>query len=113
MVAHAAPGAWSPGTAVKYRQTLTAHGGQLAGIAPAAAGDWSLMGVRQICSGQRVPLVAALFWLYMLQPDRNMLVSGVLAVHVASESTSERTVTTRQASSELPRRDDDLGYLQI
>jgi len=27
----------------------------------------------------------ALFWLYMLQPDRNMLVSEVLAVHVAPE----------------------------
>jgi len=31
------------------------------------------------------PLVADLFWLYTLQPDRNMLVSGVLAVHVAPE----------------------------
>ena len=31
------------------------------------------------------PLVAALFWLYMLQPDRNMLVSGVLAAYVAPE----------------------------
>jgi hypothetical protein len=30
-------------------------------------------------------LVAALFWLYMLQSDRNMLVSGVRAVDVASE----------------------------
>ena len=39
VVAQAAPGAWSPGTAVKYRQTLTALGGQLAGIAPAAAAD--------------------------------------------------------------------------
>ena len=31
------------------------------------------------------PLVADLFWLYTLQPDRNMLVSGILAVHVAPE----------------------------
>jgi site-specific recombinase XerD len=30
IVAHAAPGAWSAGTAVKYRQTLTAVSGQLA-----------------------------------------------------------------------------------
>ena len=39
MVAYAAPGAWPPGTGVKYRQTLTALGGQLAGIVPAAAAD--------------------------------------------------------------------------
>jgi hypothetical protein len=30
-------------------------------------------------------LVATLFWLYMLQPGKYMLVSGVRAVHVASE----------------------------
>lgn len=30
-------------------------------------------------------LVATLFWLYVLQPGRNMLVSGVQAVHVAPE----------------------------
>ena len=30
-------------------------------------------------------LAAALFWLYTLRPDRNMLVSGVRAVHVARE----------------------------
>ena len=29
VIAHAAPGAWSAGTAVKYRQTLAALGGQL------------------------------------------------------------------------------------
>ncbi len=37
--AHITPGAWSPGTAVKYRQTLTALAGQLAASAPAAAAD--------------------------------------------------------------------------
>ena len=31
VIAHAAPGAWSAGTAVKYRQTLAALGGQLDG----------------------------------------------------------------------------------
>jgi hypothetical protein len=30
-------------------------------------------------------LVAPLFWLYMLQPGRNMLVSGVRAIQVAPE----------------------------
>ena len=44
MVAHSAPGAWSAGTAVKYRQTLAALGGQLAGTAPAAAGDVAVLG---------------------------------------------------------------------
>jgi len=33
------PGAWSPGTAVKYWQTLTAPAGQLAASASAAAAD--------------------------------------------------------------------------
>ena len=37
--AHIAPGAWSPGTAVKYRQTLTALAGQLVASAPASAAD--------------------------------------------------------------------------
>lgn len=37
VVGHATPGAWSAGTAVKYRQTLAALGGQLAESAPAAA----------------------------------------------------------------------------
>jgi integrase/recombinase XerD len=36
LAAHTAPGAWSAGTAVKYRQTLTALGTQLAGT-PAGA----------------------------------------------------------------------------
>jgi site-specific recombinase XerD len=44
VVAHAAPGAWSAGTAVKYRQTLTALGRQLAEIAPASAGDIAALG---------------------------------------------------------------------
>ena len=30
-------------------------------------------------------LVVTLFWLYTLQPDRNMLVSGARAIHVAPE----------------------------
>jgi integrase/recombinase XerD len=43
VLAHAAPGAWSPGTAVKYRQTLTVLGRQLAGTDPAAAGDVTVL----------------------------------------------------------------------
>jgi integrase/recombinase XerD len=39
LVAHTAPAAWSSGTAVKYRQTLTALGARLAETAPAAAAD--------------------------------------------------------------------------
>jgi integrase/recombinase XerD len=46
IIAHAVPAAWSAGTAVKYRQTLTALGGQLAGIAPAAAGDIAVLGTQ-------------------------------------------------------------------
>jgi hypothetical protein len=43
VVAHAAPGAWAAGTAVKYRQTLAALGGQLVEHGPGAAswpGGW-------------------------------------------------------------------------
>ncbi|WP_322755992.1 tyrosine-type recombinase/integrase [Frankia sp. Cas3] len=36
LVAHTLPGAWSPKTAVKYRQTLTALAGRLAGTAASA-----------------------------------------------------------------------------
>ena len=39
VLAHTAPGAWSPGTAVKYRQTLAALGRQLDGAGQAAASD--------------------------------------------------------------------------
>jgi hypothetical protein len=31
------------------------------------------------------PLVAALFWLYILQPEQKLLVTGVLVVHAAPE----------------------------
>ena len=44
VIAYAAPGAWSAGTAVKYRQTLAALGGQLAETALAAAGDVAVLG---------------------------------------------------------------------
>jgi hypothetical protein len=36
LAAHTAPSSWSPGTAVKYRQTLAALAAQLAALAPAA-----------------------------------------------------------------------------
>jgi hypothetical protein len=36
VIAHAAPGAWADGTAVKYRQTPAALGTRLAGSGPAA-----------------------------------------------------------------------------
>jgi hypothetical protein len=44
VIAHAAPGAWAAGTAVKYRQTLAALGGQLAGTAPGCAADVTTLG---------------------------------------------------------------------
>ncbi len=43
LLAHAGPAAWSPGTAAKYRQTLTALAGHLAAVAPAAAGDIAVL----------------------------------------------------------------------
>jgi len=44
LIAHAAPGTWSAGTAVKYRQTLAALGGQLDGADQAAASDVAVLG---------------------------------------------------------------------
>lgn len=52
------------------------------------------------------PLAVTLFWLYMLQPGRNVLVGGADGSPLRS-SASGRTVTTRQTSSEQPRREDD------
>jgi len=49
VVTHAAPGAWSAGTAVKYRQTLAALGGQLAGTAPDSAADVAVLGTPGGC----------------------------------------------------------------
>jgi integrase/recombinase XerD len=44
LAAHTAGAAWSPGTAVKYRQTLTALAAQIAALAPAAAADIAGLG---------------------------------------------------------------------
>jgi integrase len=44
VIAHAAPGAWAGGTAVKYRQTLAALGARLAASAPRAAADIAVLG---------------------------------------------------------------------
>jgi integrase/recombinase XerD len=44
VVAHEAPGAWSKGTAVKYRQTLSALEARLAGDAPGSAADVAVLG---------------------------------------------------------------------
>jgi hypothetical protein len=44
VIAHAAPGAWSKGTAVKYRQTLSALDARLAESAPTAAADVAVLG---------------------------------------------------------------------
>jgi hypothetical protein len=43
------------------------------------------VGVRQNVGAKAFSLVATLFWLYMLQPGRTMLVSGVRAVHAVPE----------------------------
>jgi len=56
---HAAPGAWSAGTAVKYRQTLAALGGRLAEIAPAAAADVAVLGTPPGASALEAALTAA------------------------------------------------------
>jgi hypothetical protein len=44
VIAHAAPGAWPAGTAVKYRQTLAALEARLAESVPAAARDVAVLG---------------------------------------------------------------------
>ena len=59
VIAHAAPGAWSAGTAVKYRQTLAALGGQLAEIAPAAAGDVAVLGTQAGASAMEAAFTRA------------------------------------------------------
>ena len=59
VIAHAAPGAWSAGTAVKYRQTLAVLAGQLAGIAPAAAGDVAMLGTQAGASALEAAFTSA------------------------------------------------------
>ena len=59
VIAHAALGAWSAGTAVKYRQTLAALGGQLAEIAPAAAGDVAVLGTQAGASAMEAAFTSA------------------------------------------------------
>jgi integrase/recombinase XerD len=43
VIAHAAPGAWADGTAVKYRQTLAALNGKLADLNSPAATDVAVL----------------------------------------------------------------------
>src|SRR6266699_1272991 len=57
--AHAAPGAWSAGTAVKYRQTLAALGGQLDGANQAAASDVAVLGTPAGASALEAAFTAA------------------------------------------------------
>ena len=59
VVTHAAPGAWSAGTAVKYRQTLAALESRLAGSAPAAAGDVAVLGTPAGASALEAAFAAA------------------------------------------------------
>jgi site-specific recombinase XerD len=59
VIAHATPGAWSAGTAVKYRQTLAALRGQLAEIAPAAAGDVAVLGTQAEASAMEAAFTSA------------------------------------------------------
>lgn len=59
VIAHAAPGAWADGTAVKYRQTLAALGGRLAAAAPAAAADVAVLGTPAGASALEAAFTAA------------------------------------------------------
>jgi integrase/recombinase XerD len=59
LIAHAAPGAWSAGTAVKYRQTLAALGGQLDGAGQAAASDVAVLGTPAGASALEAAFTAA------------------------------------------------------
>ena len=59
LIAHAAPGAWSAGTAVKYRQTLAALGGQLDGAGQAAASDVAVVGTPAGASALEAAFTAA------------------------------------------------------
>ena len=59
LIANAAPGAWSAGTAVKYRQTLAALGGQLDGAGQAAASDVAVLGTPAGASALEAAFTAA------------------------------------------------------
>jgi len=59
LIAHTAPGAWSAGTAVKYKQTLTALGGQLDGAGQAAASDVAVLGTPAGASALETAFTAA------------------------------------------------------
>lgn len=59
LYAHAYPAAWSAGTAVKYRQTLTTLAGQLATTAPAAAADIAQLDAPEGAAGLAEAFAAA------------------------------------------------------
>ena len=59
VIAHAAPGAWSKGTAVKYRQTLSALDARLAESAPTAAADVAVLGTPAGASALEIAFTAA------------------------------------------------------
>jgi len=59
VAAHVAQAAWSPGTAVKYRQTLAALGGRLAETAPEAAADVAVLGTPLGASALEVAFAGA------------------------------------------------------
>lgn len=59
VIAHASPGAWSKGTAVKYRQTLSALDARLAESAPTAAADVAVLGTPAGASALEIAFTAA------------------------------------------------------
>jgi integrase/recombinase XerD len=59
VIAHEAPGAWAKGTAVKYRQTLAAIGGQLAEATPCSAADVAVLGTPAGASALEAAFTAA------------------------------------------------------
>jgi hypothetical protein len=71
------------------------------------------VGVRQKCRANAFSLVAALFWLPVLQPDRNMQVHAVRAVPPPRNARLKCTVTTRQTPADQHVSNLLIGHLQI
>ena len=111
VVMHAAPGAWSAGTAVKYRRTLAALESRLAGSAPAAAGDVAVLGTPVGASALEAAFAAALGGLAPATRARHLsaLRTRELSSRLAARRAPRLHARRLRAGSRGPRRRDCIS----
>ena len=102
VIAHAAPGAWAEGTAVKYRQTLAALDGKPAASDPSTAADVAVLGTPAGVAALEAPFTAAFGTLAPATRARHL---STLRSAIAWWARPKVPVDTTRALTRAGRRD--------